>query len=180
MPSSAAAHATNPVAAVRRRMRNTSSHQMSVSAGSPSARTRRTLRERSGFTASRKLIVSALMIIRSRKFAVIQMISYLEPREQDEHDEGCKRQRRRDGGPTQHGKPEEVEQAPGEGEYELRHDADLAPEEEAERRKVQRRHHRQAQTRARDRRVGRGPTAPQKRKGGKHGGQPMPGNDPRA
>ena len=37
----------------------------------------RTWRWRSGFTASRKLIVSTLMIIRSRKLAVIQMMSYL-------------------------------------------------------------------------------------------------------
>src|SRR5262249_8406794 len=76
-PARAAAQPTNPVAAVRRRTRNASTNQRSVSAGSTSARARRTFPKRWGLIASRKVTVSLLMIIASRKLAVIRMISYL-------------------------------------------------------------------------------------------------------
>src|ERR1700720_2087973 len=136
MPTSAPAQAANPVAAMRSRTRNGSTHQSSVSAGSTSASASRTFPSRSGLIASRKPTVSLLMITTSRKLAVIRMISYLS------HDS-------RISGTTQHRKPEEVEQAPGEAERDLRHDADFAPEHEAECRQVQRRQEQNSQGAAR-------------------------------
>ena len=97
----------------------------------------------------------------------------LEPRQQDQDDDDQKRQRGRNGGTAQHGKPEEVEEAPGEAEEDLRPDRGFAPDHEAECGEMQRRDQRNLPRAAPNDRIRCGPAA-QKCDGGRHGERPCP------